>query len=243
MNAGRKQTGAGHAVGLKICGLRPGDDTGFTAHPVVRYVGVVLVPASRRFVPPAAARAITGALADGCRAIGVSVDADEAWLVDALEAAGLHGVQLHGAESPALCERLKARGYIVWRALPVAEDRAGVPSVARQLALYADVVDAILLDAAPPKGAARGVTGGHGRPFDWSLLPEIVEAAGGRAKLPALWVAGGLTPANVPALFRVFRPDGVDVSSGVEENGRKSPALIQAMIEVVSGHGWIPAIP
>ena len=51
-----------------------------------------------------------------------------------------------------------------------------------------------------------------------------------------VWVAGGITPDNVSQLLAAFEPVGVDVSSGVEEAGRKSPAKIQAMMEAVRSH-------
>lgn len=48
-----------------------------------------------------------------------------------------------------------------------------------------------------------------------------------------VWVAGGLTPANVGPVLTRWRPDGVDVSSGVEHEGRKSRALVQEFVQEV----------
>ncbi|MDA8199586.1 MAG: phosphoribosylanthranilate isomerase [Thermaerobacter sp.] len=48
-----------------------------------------------------------------------------------------------------------------------------------------------------------------------------------------LWVAGGLTPANVGTVLTRWRPDGVDVSSGVEHAGVKSRTLIQQFVQEV----------
>jgi phosphoribosylanthranilate isomerase len=50
-------------------------------------------------------------------------------------------------------------------------------------------------------------------------------------------LAGGLTPGNVQEMIRLYQPLGVDVSSGVEENGQKSCVLIQEFIEKVRAYG------
>jgi phosphoribosylanthranilate isomerase len=45
------------------------------------------------------------------------------------------------------------------------------------------------------------------------------------------FLAGGLTPNNVKRISEQYQPDGVDVSSGVEREGRKHPELILKFIK------------
>lgn len=71
-----------------------------------------------------------------------------------------------------------------------------------------------------------GPTAGSGIPWDWAL-PE--------RKGRTFWLAGGLSPDNVGALVRRLCPDGVDVSTGVEHNGRKDLRLMQRFIKEAKG--------
>jgi len=74
--------------------------------------------------------------------------------------------------------------------------------------------DVVLLDDQNP---------GQGQPRNWDR-PVFSRP---------IWIAGGLSPLNVGAVVRQLRPDGVDVSSGVEQNGQKSLRLIEKFIEEV----------
>ncbi|MCL6515550.1 phosphoribosylanthranilate isomerase [Alicyclobacillus sp.] len=219
-------------VEVKICGLQPGDDLSFTDHPRVTHVGWVFVAESRRYVAPKLARRMIDDLAGRAEPVGVFVNASREEILRVAEESGIRVAQLHGEETPALCAALRASGLRVWRSLAVRDDER-MDALARRLAAFAGQADALLLDAAPPKGTG-GVTGGHGRTYDWRVLPQAVETARSLAPaLPAIWVAGGLTSANVSQLFRWFIPKGVDVSSGVETDGRKDPRRILAFLDEV----------
>lgn len=67
---------------------------------------------------------------------------------------------------------------------------------------------------------------GTGMTGDWDA------ARGVAARIP-LWLAGGLTPANVGEAIAVVAPWCVDVSSGVETNGAKDPAKIAEFVRAV----------
>ena len=91
-----------------------------------------------------------------------------------------------------------------------------------RLAAYRACVDLFLLDAKPPKGATR--PGGNGAAFDWSILDD-------RPADLRFLLSGGLTPDTVGAAVARTRPNGVDVSSGVETApGVKDPALVTAFV-------------
>jgi phosphoribosylanthranilate isomerase len=79
-------------------------------------------------------------------------------------------------------------------------------------------VSAFLLDSYDPE-----VAGGTGRVFDWDLAARV----NGRHRVI---LSGGLTPENVGEAVARVRPFGVDVSSGVETDGRKDPVKIREFI-------------
>ena len=70
---------------------------------------------------------------------------------------------------------------------------------------------------------------GSGKTFDWSLMERVP----GDGKL--LLLAGGLCPENVAQALREVKPDGVDVSSGVEYDDMpgKDPEKIMHFVREV----------
>jgi phosphoribosylanthranilate isomerase len=137
---------------------------------------------------------------------------------DIASAAKLDLVQLSGGES---AEFIRSIERPVVRAIHVAEGMSAddVYDAAADVRTAA----ALMLDTA--SSASRG---GTGQAFDW----EIAAEAGQR--LPFL-LAGGLTPANVQEAVERVRPWGVDVSSGVETDGKKDTEKVRAFIRAAKG--------
>lgn len=85
-------------------------------------------------------------------------------------------------------------------------------------------VDALLLDSGNPVAAIREL-GGTGRTHDWRLSREIVE----RSPIP-VFLAGGITPANVADAIAHVRPFGIDLCSGVRTSGNLDEAKLRALV-------------
>jgi phosphoribosylanthranilate isomerase len=230
-NATQSKATVSTGTQLKICGLLPGDDLSFASHPAVTHVGFVFVEGSRRRVTPDQARALIRHLPSETYAVGVFVNQPTDQIKRTVEEAGLAVAQLHGSEPPEDCRQLRQDGIRVWKAIPVPRENPNPRAIAEAMSRYVPDVDALLLDAAPPRSAGS-VTGGHGASWDWSILTKVMDILGD-ASPPPLWIAGGLHPGNVQDLLRYFRPAGMDVSSGVEIGGRKSLVKIREMIEAV----------
>lgn len=215
---------------IKICGLMTKETAETVGRLPVDHVGFVFAE-SRRQVSAALAGELTRTLRRaGSRAltVGVFVKADIARIAETIRVAGLTGVQLHGDEPPDFCREVKA-AFPAIRLFKVftPQTEATEQAVRQQLDPFRACCDAVMLDTAG---------GGTGRTFDWTALPVYRQWAE-EAGLPLI-VAGGLNPDNVGELVGRYRPDGVDVSSGVETAGQKDSQKIIAFVERVKQCDW-----
>ncbi len=92
------------------------------------------------------------------------------------------------------------------------------------LPAYSPHVHAFLLDSGRPN-AAIAELGGTGRCHDWEVSAEIVKAS----ERP-VFLAGGLSSANVRDAIRKVRPFGLDLCSGVRTEGRLDAAKLKAFV-------------
>jgi len=203
---------------VKICGLKTPEALDVALEAGADMVGFVFFPPSPRHVGLAAAAELGRRVGDRARKVALIVDADDVLLKSITDALRPDLLQLHGAETPARIQAIKARfGLPVMKAIAV-EARADLAAVK----LYDTVADRLLFDARAPREATR--PGGLGKPFDWHLLEELDLA------VPYM-LSGGLDPDNVAAALRITSAPGVDVSSGVERApGEKDHDKIRAFI-------------
>lgn len=200
---------------IKICGITTAETLEATIAARADYVGFNFYPPSPRYLVLSAAPALAERAGGRIARVGLFVDAADEPIAQAVAAARLDVLQLHGEESPERAARLRERfGLPVWKVIPVAaaED-------VRRAALYRGAADLILFDAKTPKGT---LPGGMGLAFDWSLLN------GDKGAMP--WgLAGGLTPDNVTGAIAATGAPLVDTASGVESaTGVKDAGLIAA---------------
>ncbi|WP_300377289.1 phosphoribosylanthranilate isomerase [Henriciella sp.] len=206
---------------VKICGLRDEAMLRVAAEAGADWVGFVFFAKSVRAVDVKTVARLPHY--PGCTPVALLVDADDR-LIDEVVQAGISTLQLHGRESPQRVEEIKKRtGAEVWKA-------HGVTSAGDLAALEAyTAADQYLLDARPPQGS--DVPGGHGRPFDWSVLDDW------QPSTP--WIlSGGLDVDNVAGAIAATGAVAVDVSSGVEcQRGVKDETLIANFIAAAKAAG------
>ncbi len=190
-------------IEIKFCGLSAPASVDAAIGAGARWLGFVFFPASPRNVTPERAAGLIARIPAGIGRVAVLVDADDA-AIDAVLAAGIDTLQLHGRETPERIANLRARtGKAVWRAAGV-KTRADIGAAIRG----AGAADRLLLDAKPPGDSP--IPGGNGVAFDWRLMQDIAP--------PLPWgLGGGLNAGNVGAALASVKPAFVDVSSGIED--------------------------
>ena len=102
----------------------------------------------------------------------------------------------------------------------------GEESIAQALDVQ-EFVDYILLDSGNPKAAIKTL-GGTGNIHNWEISREIVS----QVRVP-VFLAGGLNAGNVMKAIQAVRPYGVDVCSGVREDGKLHKQKLIDFIEAV----------
>ena len=128
-------------------------------------------------------------------------------------------VQLHGNESPAQCDELKATGLGVIKVFSIDDDfnfELTKP--------YRKVVDYFLFDT---KGKYYG---GNAKTFNWKILERYDQ------EIP-FFLSGGLSPENVNALGDIVKMNlhALDLNSGVEISpGLKDIEKIRTIVTLQS---------
>ena len=194
---------------VKICGLKTAADAIDATNAGADLIGFVFAN-SKRQVSVTEAEVMIRKLPSTVKTVGVFVDTSIALINQVAKKVKLDYVQLHGHESVLSCQE---SDYPVIKGLRI-ETKEDLNHALK----YLSVVDYLLLD---------GVNPGSGRKFDWNLLETMPIP---REKI---FLAGGLSPANVEMAIKRVQPRGVDVSSGVETDGKKDLIKINQFIKKV----------
>ena len=203
------------SVTVKICGITSEADALAAAEAGADAIGLMFYEGSPRHVTLEQAKAISAALPQHVMRVGVFVNAEEAFVHQALTECMLNILQFHGDETPEECSRYPVMTLKAFRV-------KGEETLA-ELEAYPSA--GYLLDA-----YVKDALGGTGATFNWDLAVRAQEFG------KPIFLAGGLTPENVVEAVRKVQPFGVDVSSGVEsEPGRKDAEQMRTFVAAAKG--------
>lgn len=192
---------------VKICGITSIDTAQAVVDANADMIGFVFAP-SKRQLSTSLAEDIANTLPQTIQKVGVFVDEPLENILSIIERVNLDIVQLHGDESIDYQKRIPIP---IIKAFPATTE--GVNQANQSAAKY------ILIDS-PPVQSSRG---GNGVTFNWNILKD-------QPFTSKLILAGGLNTENIREAIKTVNPAGVDVSSGVETNGKKDAKKIQRFI-------------
>ena len=186
---------------IKTCGMRDADNIRAVSELRIDWMGFIFWAPSSRYVSEK-----PSFLPTRQKRVGVFVDARIEEVRSKADEYALDLIQLHGKESPAFCERLKANS----RQQLIKAFNIATQEDLEQTLPFEGLVDYFLFDT------KAKMVGGNGTQFDWSVLSAY------QGNTPFL-LSGGIGPDDAEKVRNFHHPQlaGIDLNSRFE----LSPAL------------------
>lgn len=205
---------------VKVCGMRDPDNIREVEALGIDWMGFIFYPRSTRDV----GASLPSYLPVRCKRVGVMVNPTLNEIGERQKDYGLDIIQLHGDESPQLCDdtRKLLPGIPLVKMIQVVDEDSLRSAVSR----YEGVADYFLFET---KTASYG---GSGRQFDWSVLQSY------DGTVPFL-LSGGIGPDDVNRICDFSHPMfvGIDLNSRFETApGIKDAALLSQFLSHVRSH-------
>ena len=190
---------------IKLCGLSSVSDIEAANALKPEFIGFVLWQKSKRNVTKDKAAELKKLLDPQIKAVGVFVDEDAKVVADLLNNGIIDIAQLHGSEDNSYIAKLrKLTDKLVIKAFQV-KSSGDIADIEKSDADY------VLIDSGQ----------GTGNAFDWKILKGVKRD---------FFLAGGLDPDNVAEAVRAVAPYAVDVSSGIETDGKKDRIKMERFV-------------
>ncbi len=202
---------------IKICGVKTLEEVEVAKENKALFYGLVFHKNSPRNIKFDEAEMIIKRAPKLIFPVAVTVNPDEN-LVKKLVDIGIKNIQLHGKETAEKCSFFKKKFNVkIFKGI-------GLETVKDicEAKKYSKIADWIIFDKKDDC-----LHGGTGKNFDWNILNKV------DINIKYI-ISGGLTHKNVLKALDLTKADGVDVSSGVEEDyGVKSKELISKFCNTV----------
>jgi phosphoribosylanthranilate isomerase len=200
-------------MNTKVCGITSVKQLQQLDGLDIDFAGLIFYKDSPRYVGDKIAKEDLKNSDFDLKKVGVFVNEDYDEIMQVVEDYGLDVVQLHGDESPELCEELSEEVEVI-KAFKVKDSKV---SIDEMVADYDEVCDYYLFDT-----ASSEVEGGTGKQFDWKVLSKS------KIEKP-FFLSGGIGVDDISKVKAFKHPDyyAVDINSKVEkEPGVKDMALV-----------------
>jgi len=194
-------------MNIKVCGITEMKQLQQLDGLDIDFAGLIFYKDSPRYIGDKIPKAELKKADLDLKITGVFVNPEMIDVLDAIDDYGLEVVQLHGDESPEMCEDLSSEVEVI-KVFRISGDE----DIDQLVAPYDAVCDYYLFDT----GGLKESFGGTGKQFDWSILS--------RAKIEKpFFLSGGIGPDDAAKIKAFQHPDffGIDINSRFE----KSPGV------------------
>ena len=211
---------------FKICGIKDLINAKTVRNANADFMGFVFVPGARRKLDMSSAKTLIDSYRDstgsgGPALVGLFADQPLDYVNEVIEQCGLDYVQLCGQEATEYWANVNSK-VIKSISADISTD-----NVKNDSNLFKDSKTILDNDAIPLYDKfEKGQLGGTGKSFDWTSIEGFSDSIN-------FILAGGLNPENVGNAIQRITPWCVDVSTGVETDGRKDPDKILKFSEEV----------
>jgi len=201
-------------MNIKVCGITQIKQLQQLDGLNIDFAGLIFHKESPRYVVGKISKEELQSTDFDVKKVGVFVNADYKEIMQMVDDYDLDVVQLHGDETPELCEQLSGDVEVI-KAFAIG---AETTSIDEMVADYDAVCDYYLFDTA----SKDGKLGGTGEKFDWKLISKS------KIEKP-FFLSGGISVEDVAQIKSFKHPDyfGIDVNSRFEKSpGVKDMALL-----------------
>ena len=204
---------------FKICGIKKKDSILCCEANNVNFFGLIFYEKSPRNILFKDAKELVNFSKNlKINPVGVFVNNEINDLKDIISSLNLKYIQLHGDENQHYINEIKKTFDIkIIKKFSIRDEK--------DLIKLNDInnTDYLLFDYKPNQDE---LPGGNSKSFDWNLLKNA------KIKLP-WFVSGGINESNIKNIKKTINPNGIDLSSGVEESiGKKSKKKINNLFKV-----------
>ncbi len=188
-----------HNMKIKICGLRAHKNIEALTALSPDYMGFIFYPESKRFVGKLSIYT-PGIIPDGIKKVGVFVDEKKERIEELIMTYNLNTIQLHGNESPELCDYFHRQGIEVIKAFGISGADDFNPCDA-----YNEKCSLFLFDTRTRNH------GGSGRKFNWLILDSYQETT-------PFFLSGGIGQDDTELIKQIKHQyfAGIDINSCFE---------------------------
>lgn len=189
-------------MNIKVCGITEMKQLQQLEGLDIDFAGLIFYPDSPRYVGDKLSKKDVKKADFDLKKVGVFVNPELIDVLDAIDDYGLQVVQLHGDETPEICDDLSGEVEVI-KAFRITGDE----NIDEMVAPYDAVCDYYLFDT----GGLKESFGGTGTQFDWNILKKA------KIEKP-FFLSGGIGVEDVAKIKAFKHPDffGVDLNSKIE---------------------------